>query len=82
MIPKKHEDHEFHEGGGRPYEMNERVPIEKNDAERQTPKIIHLGDMNNGNRMPKNWHRKAGRTLDTFTKYWTANEEETEYDIE
>lgn len=76
-------------GAGRPYDMNARVPIEYNDAERQTPKIIHLGDLNGqdgGRGMPKNFIRKAGRTVPSFSKYWTkeelAAERREEFDIE
>jgi hypothetical protein len=74
MIQKKKEVYTSVEGAGRPFEMNERYPIEKNDAERQRPVIIDLDDLNGqdgGKGMPKNFHRKAGRTLVSFDKYWT-----------
>jgi hypothetical protein len=85
MIPKKDEKNggdTFSSGGGRPFEMPERYPIEKNDEERQRPIIIHLGDLNEGSGMPKNFARKAGRTLPSFTKYWTQDENEDLMDIQ
>ena len=77
MIRKKKEEHQFAEGAGRPFEMNERYPIEKNDTERQRPVVIHLADLNGQTYMkgmPKNFHRKAGRVLPSFSKYWTKDE--------
>ena len=77
MIPKKREEYQNVEGVGRPFEMNPRYPIEKNDAERQAPIVIHLGDLNGqegGKGMPKNFIRKAGRVLPSFKKYWTTQE--------
>lgn len=89
MIPKKKEDYTFPEGAGRPFEMNPRYPIEKNDAERQAPIIVNLSDLNgqeNSKGMPKNFVRKAGRVLPTFDKYWTADDVqanvEDEFDIQ
>ena len=87
MIEKRKEDYLFREGKGRPFEMNARYPIEKNDAERQKPIVIDLDDLNGqdgGKGMPKNFHKKAGRTLDTFTKYWVKgdHEDNEEFDIE
>jgi hypothetical protein len=87
MIPKKKEEYQFVEGAGRPFEMNLRYPIEKNDAERQRPVVIDLSDLNGENDakgMPKNFHTKRGRCLETFTKYWTKDEEDEgeEFDIE
>ncbi len=88
MIQKKVEDYSFIEGAGRPFEMNPRYPIEKNDAERNRPIVVHLGDLNGQTQdkgMPKNFVRKAGRCLDTFTRYWTKDEEydsDEEFDIQ
>ena len=88
MIAKSYEKTHgdtFVTGGGRPFDMPERYPIEKNDKERQTAIVIDLDDLNGqdgGKGMPKNFHRKAGRTIDTFTTYWTNHDEESEYDIE
>jgi hypothetical protein len=89
MIPKKREEYQNNEGAGRPFEMNPRYPIEKNDAERQRPIVVHLADLNgqtDGKGMPKNFVRKAGRVLPTFDKYWTADEIhgniEDEFDIQ
>ena len=85
MINKKKEEYQFNVGVGRPFEMNARYPIEKNDEERQRPVIIHLSDLNGqtyDKGMPKNFHRKAGRTLDSFTTYWTEHDESAEFDIE
>lgn len=77
------------EGAGRPFEMNPRYPIEKNDAERQRPVIIELDDLNgqNGDRgMPKNFTRRAGRTMPSLTDYWvkknTRTQDEEDYDIQ
>jgi hypothetical protein len=83
MIPKKREEYQENEGAGRPFEMNPRYPIEKNDMERQKPLIINLADLNGQSEakgMPKNFFRKAGRTLQSFTKYWTQDEEA--FDVE
>ena len=77
MIPKKREEYQNVEGVGRPFEMNPRYPIEKNDAERQAPIVIHLGDLNGqqgGKGMPRNFIRKAGRVLPSFEKYWSPEE--------
>ena len=89
MIPKKREDYQNNEGAGRPFEMNMRYPIEKNDAERQRPLVINLADLNGqngGKGMPKNFIRKAGRVLPSFNKYWTAEEVvrdvEEEFDVQ
>jgi hypothetical protein len=89
MISKKREDYQYNEGAGRPFEMNPRYPIEKNDTERQKPIVIHLSELNgqeSDKGMPKNFVRKAGRVLPTFDKYWTADEVKTyvddEFDIE
>ena len=74
MIPKKREEYQFSEGMGRPFEMNARYPIEKNDTERQTPIVIDMDDLNGqeGSKgMPKNFHSKRGRVLNSFTKYWS-----------
>lgn len=84
MIKKKREDYQNVEGAGRPFEMNPRGPIEESDQERQRPVIIHLGELNgqDGNpRVPKNFHKKAGRVLCTFTEEYREGEEE-EFDIE
>ena len=88
MIKKQKTDYQTVEGMGRPFEMNPRYPIEKNDAERQRPVIIHLGELNGQSTdrgMPKNFHKKAGRTLVSFTDYWSPSEvleKEEEFDIE
>ena len=85
MIQKKREDYRDSVGSGRPFEMNARYPIEKNDEERQKPVIIHLGDLNGQTYekgMPKNFSKKAGRTLPTFSKYWTKGENDDLFDIE
>ena len=71
------------EGEGRPFEMNPRYPIEKNDAERQAPIVIHLGDLNGqegGKGMPKNFIRKAGRVLPSFDQYRSPEEVKAEID--
>lgn len=85
MIPDKDKGVTyFAKGSGRPFEMNEREPIEKDDAERQVPLIINLSDLN-GDRSPKNFHRKPGRKLTSFTEYWSPEEssaEEDGFDIE
>ena len=69
--------------------MNPRGPIEKNDEERNKPLIIHLSDLNGQTTvkgMPKNFNRKAGRTLPSFNKYWTPDELEADqreaFDVE
>lgn len=90
MIPKQRTDYQNVEGAGRPFEVNERSSKKyvecKNDAERNVPVIIHLGDLNGqtyDKGMPKNFNRKAGRTLQTFTSYWSPDETaEKEFDIE
>lgn len=89
MIKKKKEDYQFVEGAGRPFEMNSRYPIEKTTEERLKPVVINLAELNGseGNeRVPKNFHRKNGRILPTFTKYLTQDqlEEDVEeaFDIE
>ena len=89
MIQKKVEDYSFIEGAGRLFEMNPRYPIAKNDAERQKPIIIHLGDLNGQNTakgMPKNFVPKRGRIVPSFTKYWSPGEAERDieeaFDIE
>ena len=71
------------EGEGRPFEMNPRYPIEKNDEERQRPIVVHLGDLNGqegGKGMPKNFIRKAGRVLPSFDQYWSPEEVKAEID--
>lgn len=86
MIPKKKEDYLFVEGSGRPYQMTEREPIEKTTEERQKPLLIHLGELNgqDGNgRAPKNFHRKAGRTVGSFVKPESEDRDlEEAFDIE
>lgn len=80
MVPKSYEKthgDSFVEGAGRPFDMPERPPIEKNDAERQEKFVIHLTDLNGqsgGKGMPKNFYRKAGRCLPSFIDYWTPEE--------
>lgn len=69
----------FVSGGGLPFELPSRAELEKNDAERQKPILIELDDLNGqdgGKGMPKNFVRKAGRMLSSFTEYWTSNKEE------
>lgn len=78
---KKGGDH-FSSSGGRPFDMRGYASPAKNDAERNTMQVIHLGDLNKPGKTAVNFSRKAGRTLDTFTKYWTEHDEESEYDIE
>ena len=71
------------EGEGRPFEMNARYPIEKNDAERQRPIVVDLDDLNGqegGKGMPKNFIRKAGRVLPSFDQYWSPEEVKAEID--
>ena len=83
MIPKKREDYQNVEGPGRPFEMNPRYPIERNDTERQKPIVVHLADLNGqngGKGMPKNFIRKAGRVLPSFDKYWSPEEARADID--
>jgi len=90
MIPKNYEKNNgdtFVNGGGLPFDVPTREPIEKSDSERNRPVVIHLGDLNGGptaKGMPKNFSRKAGRTVPTFTKYWTGDTSgpTDSYDIE
>ena len=89
MIPKKKEDYTFVEGSGRPYEMNFREGEKRDDAERQQPIVINLGDLNGqtyNKGMPKNFIRKAGRVLPSFDKYWTSEDVQEEvnegFDVE
>lgn len=89
MIPEKDKGVTyFAKGSGRPFEMNEREPIEKDDAERQKPLIINLSDLNGQTfekGMPNNYHRKPGRKLVSFTEYWSPEESsaaEDGFDIE
>lgn len=75
MIPKQKPTLET-EGQGRGFEMNPRIDIEKDDAQRQKMIPIDLSDLNGqngGKGMPKNFVRKAGRTIDSFTNYFTEN---------
>jgi hypothetical protein len=86
MIPKKKEDYTFNEGAGRPYEMTPRAGEPKDDAQRQKPVVIHLGELNgqdgeSSGRVPKNYHPKRGRLLCTLTKPYDETDEE-EFDIE
>ena len=81
MIPKK--EPITSTGAGRPFEMYERSPEPKTDAERQKPIVITLTDLNGdetGNNVPKSFSRKAGRVLPSFTKYWTKDEEDEDGD--
>lgn len=69
----------FLTGGGLPFELPSRAELEKNDAERQKPIVIDLDDLNGqdgGKGMPKNFVRKAGRTLSSFTEYWAPHDED------
>lgn len=77
------------EGQGRPFNMPERYPIEKNDEERQRPVPIFLGDLNGqdgGKGMPVNFLKRAGRRLESFVEYFTPDEKNTisgdDYDIQ
>ena len=79
MIKRKKTDYEEVAGDGRNFEMNPRGPIEKTTAERTRPVIINLSDLNNGKRVPKNFHRKAGRCLASFMN---GVEDDDTYDIE
>lgn len=84
MIDKNYEKTHgdtFVTGGGRPFEMPERYPIEKNDAERQRPLVINLTDLNEGKGMPKNFIRRAGRVLPSFGDYWSPSEKQEADDI-
>lgn len=75
----------FSKGGGLPFDLPTRGELEKNDAERQKPIVIDLNDLNGqdgGKGMPKNFVRKAGRQLATFSKYWTSDENPTGTDIQ
>lgn len=84
MIPKDKEGVTYKsEGSGRPFNMPERSPIEKNDAERQKAIIIDLEDLNGqegGKGMPVNFVKKAGRVLESFTDYWTEDDDEEDGD--
>lgn len=87
MIPK--EVPIKSEGDGRTFDMPEHQGPSKNDAERNAMHVINLGDLNgdpSGKDVPKNFHKKAGRTLVSFTKYWSPEEalsrEEDEFDVE
>lgn len=82
MIQKKREEYQENYGQGRPFEMNARYPIEKNDIERQKPVIIDLEDLNSERGMPKNFYRKAGRTLESFMGYFTKESPKDEPDIQ
>jgi hypothetical protein len=64
-------------GAGLPFLMPQRFPLEVNDFQRQKPIPIELSDLNGqgGNRgMPKNFHKKAGRIVPSFERYWTSDE--------
>lgn len=74
MIPKEKITIES-VGSGRPFDMRERGPIEKTTEERNKQIIINLHDLN-GALSPKNFVRRAGRTLASFGKYWTADEKD------
>ena len=80
MIDKKGGDF-FHKGGGRPFEEHEYQSPGKDDAERQKHVVIDLGDLEHPGKGGVNFVRKAGRTLDSFGKYWTEHDEEAEFDI-
>lgn len=82
MIPKQKTDYQEVSGKGRPFDMRSYREEPKNDAERNMPQIIQLGDLNQDGKAPVNFVRKAGRTLQTFSQYWTKNESvEDEADI-
>lgn len=85
---KSHSD-KFFEGGGIPFNIPERSPIAKTNLERQRPLLIDLGDLNgqDGSKgMPKNFVKRAGRRLETFTDYWIKQnqdvQDEDDYDIQ
>jgi aconitase A len=76
MISKSYEKthgDSFIKGGGLPFELPTREEFEKTQAERQKAIIIDLDDLNgqDGSKgMPKNFVRKAGRVVSSFTDYW------------
>lgn len=64
-------------GAGLPFLMPQRFPLEVNDWQRQRPIPIDLEDLNgqSGDRgMPKNFHKKAGRIIPSFERYWTTEQ--------
>lgn len=83
MIAKKKEDYLFSEGTGRPYGIHPQKEEPKDDAERQKPVIIHLGDLQQEGKGPVNFHTKRGRTLGTLTKLQEEQRDvEEAFDIE
>ena len=92
MIKKKREEYQNVEGQGRPFDMNATYGFtteKKNDGERNVPVLIKMNDLNGqtyDKGMPKNFHKKAGRVLPSFTDYWSPSEiedlQENEFDIE
>src|SRR5580698_5249603 len=82
MIPKQKTDYEEVSGKGRPFDMRSFKREPQNDAERNRQQVISLEDLNQDGKAPVNFVRKAGRTLQTFGKYWTRDESaEDEDDI-
>jgi hypothetical protein len=78
MIPKSQEKVETEsQDSGRPFYIPPRGPIEKNDAERQRPQIIHLGDLNGqsgGRGMPVSFEKRSMRHVASFERYWSQAE--------
>jgi len=70
MISKDKTDYQEISGGGRPFDMRGYKPEPKTDAERNTPQIIDLQDLNQDGKAPVNFSREAGRIVSTFTEYW------------
>ena len=70
------------EGRGYPFNRNpKKSAVAKNDEERNTMHVVNLDDLQKPGSGPVTFTRQAGRTLDTFTKYWTDHDEDAEYDI-
>jgi len=83
MISKKKTDYQEVTGRGRPFDMRSYREEPKTNAERNRQQIIDLNDLNQDGKAPVNFVRKAGRTLPTFSRYWTRDESaEDEFDIE
>lgn len=83
MISKSYEKTHgdtFIAGRGLPFETHEYKSPSKNDAERNTPQVIDLTDLNQDGKSPVNFSRKAGREIPSFTEYFT--ETKSSNDIE
>ena len=61
-------------GSGLPFYVPERYTVLHNDHERQQPIVIDLSDLNGSFGMPHNFHKKAGRIVPSYDRYWTAEE--------